>query len=214
VAPVKSIAECVGRIGGNELRLFLLEASARRTFESVDRDISRLCRGLWEHSLATAIVARDLLRQVQVKQPEAGYLSGLLHDIGKPVVATMLLDAETRLRGTRTQSWFPPATWSVLISSIHRRVGTALAVKWGLPASIAHSIRDCVDYDSTDSHCDANAVLLANALAKREGIYVGEIDEDEVASQIFAGRALFSVDDEQLTYLTRYLKDRVNERMF
>jgi putative nucleotidyltransferase with HDIG domain len=214
VAPVKSIAECVGRIGANDLRLYLLEASARRTFESVDRDISRLCRGLWEHSLATAIVARDLLRHARVKQPEAGYLGGLLHDIGKPVVATMLLDAETRLRGTRTQSWFPPATWSVLISSIHRRVGTALAVKWGLPESIARSIRDSVDYDSGDSHCDANAVRLANALAKREGIYVGEIDEDEVASQIFAGRALFSVDDEQLTYLTRYLKDRVNERLF
>jgi HD-like signal output (HDOD) protein len=126
----------------------------------------------------------------------------------------MLLDAETRLRGTRTQSWFPPATWSVLISSIHRRVGTALAAKWGLPESIARSIRDSVDYDSADSHCDANAVRLANALAKREGIYVGEIDQEEVASQIFAGCALFSVDDEQLTYLTRYLKDRVNERMF
>lgn len=213
VTPIRSIAECVSRIGSNELRLFLIETSARKTFESLDRDISRMCRGLWEHSLAVALLARDLLRQARVDRPDTGYLGGLLHDIGKPVTATMLLDAETRLRGKRTRNWFPPATWGALIASIHRTVGVALAVKWGLPESIGRSIRDAADYDSTEPHTEANAVRLANALAKREGIYVGDVDDEEIKSQIFVGRALFAVDDEQLQYLTRYLKERVSERL-
>jgi putative nucleotidyltransferase with HDIG domain len=213
VAPIRSIAECVARVGGNELRVFLLETSARRTFESVDRDISRICRGLWEHSLAVALMARDLLRQAKVDRADTGYLGGLLHDIGKPVTATMLLEAETRLRGKRTQNWFPPATWSELIARIHRKVGVALAEKWGLPDGIGRIIRDSADYDSADPHSEANAVRLANALAKREGIYVGAVDADEIDSQIFVGRALFAIDDEQMQYLTRYLKERIQERL-
>ncbi len=203
----------MSRIGAGDLRLFLIETSTRRTFESVDRDIARLCRGLWEHSLAVAVMTRDLLRLAKVNRAEAGYLGGLLHDIGKPVTATMLLDAETRLRGTRTQNWFPPDTWSALVTQVHRTVGVALATKWGLPDSIGNSIRDSVDYDSSDPHSDANAVRLANALAKREGLYVGAVDEAEIESQIFVGRALFAVSDEQLVYLTRYLKERITERM-
>jgi len=213
VAPIRSIGECVSRIGASELRLFMIETSARRTFESNDRDIARMCRGLWEHSLAVAVMARDLLRHAKVARPDAGYLGGLLHDIGKPVTATMLLDAETRLRGTRTQSWFPPETWNALVSRIHRTVGVALAVKWSLPDEIVRGIRDAADYDSSDPHSQANAVRLANALAKREGVYVGSVDSDEIESQIFVGRALFGVDDDQLTYLTRYLKERIAERM-
>jgi putative nucleotidyltransferase with HDIG domain len=213
VAPIRSISECVSRVGVNELRLFLIETSARRTFESVDRDISRMCRGLWEHSLAVAVLARDLLRQAKVERPDSGYLGGLLHDIGKPVVATMLLDSETRLRGKRTPNWLPPATWSALVARIHRTVGVALATKWGLPESIGHSIRDTADYDSADPHSEANAVRLANAMAKREGIYVGDVDAEEIDSQIFVGRALFSVDDEQFQYLTRYLRERISERL-
>jgi putative nucleotidyltransferase with HDIG domain len=214
VAPIRSITECVSRIGAGELRLFLIETSTRRTIESIDRDIARMCLGLWEHSLAVAIMARDLLRHAKSPRPDAGYLGGLLHDIGKAVTATMLLDSERRLRGKRTQHWFPPATWNTLVSRIHRTVGVALAVKWGLPDEIVRSIRDAADYDSADPHSEANAVCLANALAKREGLYVGPSDAEEIESQIFVGRALFSVDDEPLKYLTGYLKERVSQRMF
>lgn len=213
VAPIRSIAEGVSRMGAADLRLFLIETAARRTFESNDPDIARICRGLWEHSLAVAVMARDLLRHAKAARPDAGYLGGLLHDIGKPVTATMLLDAETRLRGKRTQSWFPPETWNTLVSRIHRTVGVALAAKWSLPDEIVRSIRDAADYDSTDPHSQANAVRLANALAKREGLYVGAVDSEEMEAQIFVGRALFNVDEDQLTYLTRYLKERISERM-
>lgn len=213
VAPIRSISECVSRVGGSELRLFLVETAARRTFESVDRDIAKMCRGLWEHSLAVAVLTRDLLHQTKANRPEAGYLGGLLHDIGKPVTATMLLDAETRLRGKRTQNWFLPEAWNALVSRVHRTVGVALATKWGLPDAIGRSIRDAADYDSAEPHSEANAVRLANAVAKREGLYVGPVDEEEIESQIFVGRALFGVDDGALQYLTRSLKERISERM-
>jgi putative nucleotidyltransferase with HDIG domain len=213
VTPVRSIVECATRVGASELRVFLLETSARRIFESSDREISEMCRGLWQHSLAVAILARDLLQQAKSENAEAGYLGGLLHDIGKPVTAAMLLDAERRLRGKQTQNWFDPNAWSELISSTHRVVGAALAEKWGLPDAVQRSIHECDDYDSTNTHSTANAVRFANALAKQAGVYVGPTDDDEVRSQVFVGQALFAIDEERVQYLTTFLKERVNERM-
>ena len=182
-------------------------------FESSDRHIAQICRGLWTHSIAVAILARDLVQMGRSGRADEGYLAGLLHDVGKPVVATMLLDAEKRLRGTRTQSWIVPASWLRIISDSHRRIGVALASKWRLPEGVRVSIRDGGDYDPREAHSLANAVRLANAVTKVEGVYVGAMDEDETASIVSAGRALFGVDDRQLKYLTTYLKERVNERL-
>ena len=212
-APIRSITDCVTRLGVSELQLFLIESAARRMFESSDRHIAQICRGLWGHSLAVAILSRDLVREARNGRADEGYLAGLLHDIGKPVVASLLLDAEHRLRGTRTQNWIMPAAWLRIISGSHRRVGVALAAKWKLPDSVRNSIRDGGDYDPVEPHSLANAVRLANAITKLEGVYVGAMDETETASTVSTGRALFGVDDAQLKYLTTYLKERVNERL-
>jgi putative nucleotidyltransferase with HDIG domain len=182
-------------------------------FESSDRHIAQICRGLWAHSLAVAILSRDLVREARNGRADEGYLAGLLHDIGKPVVASLLLDAERRLRGIRTQTWIMPAAWLRILSGAHRRVGVALATKWQLPDSVRNAIRDGGDYDPVEPHSLANAVRLANAITKLEGVYVGAMDESETAATVSTGRALFGVDDGQLKYLTTYLKERVNERL-
>jgi putative nucleotidyltransferase with HDIG domain len=213
IAPIRSIGDCVTRLGVAELRVFLLEQATRQVFESSDRQITHLCRGIWKHSLAVAILTRELLVQTKSRRPEEGYLGGLLHDIGKPVMAAMLLDAEMRLRGSRTLNWLAPLTWLRLISESHRRVGVAVAEKWQLPAAVRSSIRDCSDYDSNDPHSLANAVRLANAIAKWQGLHVEEVDRGEVESLMFVGRALFDVDEEYVKYLTTYLEERVNERL-
>jgi HD-like signal output (HDOD) protein len=213
VAPVRSITECVTRLGVSELQLFLIETAARRVFESSDRHITQICRGLWAHSIAVAILTRDLVQHARSGRSDEGYLAGLLHDVGKPVVAMMLLDSEKRLRGTRTQNWIVPAAWLRIISNSHRGIGVALAAKWKLPQGVWFSIRDAGHYDPTEPRALANAVRLANAVTKVEGVYVGAMDEAEITATVSAGRALFGVDDRQLKYLTTYLKERVNERL-
>jgi len=47
-------------------------------------------RKIWDHSVAVARLARDLASYVGRRDADAYYLAGLLHDIGKPVVAAML----------------------------------------------------------------------------------------------------------------------------
>src|SRR6185503_16437383 len=89
-----SVLQAVTRFVVQKLRTFLIEASARKVFESRDARIAEASRGVWEHSLAVAIMARDVAAFANCGAPEFGYLGGLLHDVGKPIVAAMLLEAE------------------------------------------------------------------------------------------------------------------------
>jgi len=96
--PVQSVLQAVTRFGMQKLRMFLIEASARKVFESRDTRIVEAARGVWEHSLAVAMLARDVVAFSNSGSPDFGYLGGLLHDIGKPIVAAMLLEADVVAR--------------------------------------------------------------------------------------------------------------------
>src|SRR6185369_1230031 len=90
--PIRSVLNAVTRLGAQRLRNFLVEISAHRLFESHDPRITESCRGVWEHSLAVASLARDVAIVANCGDPDSAYMSGLLHDIGKPIVAGLLLE--------------------------------------------------------------------------------------------------------------------------
>ena len=210
--PVRSVASGVSRLGTMKLRTVLIEASARKVFESRDKRIAEAIKGLWEHSIAVALLARDVIVRARGVEPEFGYLGGLMHDIGKPVVAGMLLDTEKQVVGTRSgATWLDPADWIGIVQRVHRKVGVALAKKWDMPEPVTNGIRDCDAYDQQDKACVANAVRLANALAKQAGLYVGEVSPDEIKSHIEAGCALLQIDGDAATALGEGIKARVQE---
>jgi len=209
----KSLPQALTRLGVDRLRTVLMETSAHRLFESRDARIAEATRGLWEHSLAVAMLARDVAALCGVSETEAAYLSGLLHDIGKPVVAWLLLEAEKSVVGTRTNVWIDPDVWIDVINRTHRPVGVVLASKWGLPESVASAIQDCAEYNGTDRLSVANCVRFANALAKREGLYVGKVDQADADALVMIGRSLLGIDDSVLNRLASGLADRVKALM-
>ncbi|MDP1920300.1 MAG: HDOD domain-containing protein [Myxococcales bacterium] len=205
---VRTLPEALTRLGVDALRSLLIEISAHRLFESRDARIGAHTRGLWEHSIAVAVLARELAGLSGVAEPEAAYLAGLLHDIGKPVVAFLLLEAEKNVVSTRS-SWIDSDAWVEVLQKVHRPIGVALAQKWGLPEPVASAIRDCTEYQTSERASAGNCVRLANALAKRCGLYVGSIDRTEVESQIAVGNTLLGVDDAAVNGLCEGLEARV-----
>lgn len=209
--PARNIQAAVTRLGGNQLRSALVEFSARSVFESRNRRIVEATKGLWEHSVAVAMMSRDLSVLCAVGDPEDAYLAGLLHDIGKPVLATLLLEAENMVAQRSAKGWIEPNVWLAVLQKTHRKVGTALAKKWQLPASVTRAVEDCGDFDAQDRLSTANIVRFANAVVKQQGIYVGEVNADDNDALIMVGRSLLSVDDEKLTRLIADLTKRVKE---
>ncbi len=207
---VKSLDAAVNRLGVQKLRTLLIELSARQLFTSRDPRIGQAMKELWDHSLAVALMARDLSSLTgNEADRETAYVCGLLHDLGKPVVAATLLEAEKAVTTERGGSWIGSEFWLAVVNAAHRKVGVALAERWMLPDEAIKAIRDCADYDSSARQSPANFVRFANAVAKREKIYPGEVDKDDDEAIIMIGRSLLDVTDEILDKVTTGLRERL-----
>ena len=205
-----SLAEALARIGAKSVKTLLIEGAAQKLFVSKNPQIAGASRRTWEHSIVVAGMARDIAALAGSQSGEAAYLGGLLHDVGKPLVATMLLEAERQVVEVRNQKWIDSPVWLEVMARLHRKVGVALAEKWQLPEEVCRCIRDCSEYDNSDRASIVNAVCLANALAKQNGFAVGPVDADDIGALVMIGRSLLGLSQEMLAKLSSDLKDRVN----
>jgi putative nucleotidyltransferase with HDIG domain len=215
--PSKSAAttleQCIARMGTNGLKLALCHYSMYQAFSSKDERIQAAFQGIWEHSLAVALIAKEIAGQLDGPGdavPDTVYLAGLLHDVGKPVVAALLLEAE-KLMSVHKASvpWISHAVWRQVVDRSHRNVGVALARRWNLPPAIGNAIEKCGAYDRADPHAPSNIVCLANAFAKVHGLYAGDFDADQVNALLVEGKSLLDMPDEALALLCAGLYGRV-----
>ena len=205
-----TLSDAVNKLGPRGVKALLIEATAQKVFVSRDGEIANALRRTWEHSVAVGTLARDVLALSGHADSDAAYLAGLLHDIGKPVVASVLLEAERQTTELYNRPWIPCAEWVDVIARTHRAVGLALAEKWQLPEGVVKCLQDNLDYNNADRTSVVNAVVFANALAKKTGVYVGAVDADDIDAIVMIGRSLIGVNDEILRTLTKGLKDRVD----
>jgi putative nucleotidyltransferase with HDIG domain len=196
-ARVRTLEFAIGRLGALQLRALLMELSTRRLFESRNPAIRRAFQELWDHALAVAQVAQQLAQRCPGADSEMAYLAGLLHDIGKPVTAAVLLEAERQAVRT-AEEWLNANNWLEIVADCHREVGVATARTWLLPEDIIHAIARSNRYTPEGRTATANLVCFANALAKDQGVYAGEVDKEEVQMLIRQGQDLYGVSDEQL----------------
>jgi putative nucleotidyltransferase with HDIG domain len=209
--PAAGMLQAVNRIGMDKLRTILTQVSVRQIFQSRDRRIGDAFRGLWRHSVAVALLARDLSLALGEIDPEAAYQVGLLHDVGKPVVAIMLLEAEKNISGRTKIEWMTSDQWMAVVQELHRPVGRALTRKWALPDEVLDAIDRCDDYDSANRVSVGNVARFANAVCKQRGLYTGEFDTGAVDVLVMIGRSLLGLDDDVIEKIMRDLADRAAE---
>jgi len=210
-----SIPQAASRLGASRLKSLLIEIGAQRVFSSKDPAINQACQQLWQDSLAVGFLAREFGTAVTGSERVAasGFLGGLLHDIGKPVVAGLLLDAERRLRGKAQRDWIVVNEWIEWIASVHRQVGIALAIRWGMPELVVNAIRNSKELDTSARHAATNFIVLGNALARREGLYLGSYDQAANSALILEAQALVEGSAALLDEASQNLRERVTERL-
>jgi len=209
-----SVSQAVARLGTRTMEAVLIEASAQGVFASRNREINAACQRLWEHSLATGMLARDLALKVLGNTAQdfsqAAFLAGLLHDIGKPVLAAVLLETEKKHPGP--QSFVPMEMWLDLIEGAHRTVGLLVAAKWDMPALVRKGMADLGQFDESEPHSMRNFVRLANVLVKRAGIYTGRPASEDLGPVVTAGCAILSLEPAAVENLLVGLPERVRQR--
>jgi HD-like signal output (HDOD) protein len=205
-ANCRTLEQAVAKLGAQKARSILAETSSHRAVESRDSKSAEATRLIWEHSRAVALIAQDVAVLAGVEEPEACYVTGLLHDIGKPVVAIMLLEAEAQIAQRNPKLWIDGEAWIGVVDRTYRKIGTNLTKKWQLAEEIQNATLAFSDYDVGNRKSVGNAVHFSNALVKQLGISVGEAGDYEAL--IMVGKSLLGIDDEAITRITDEIKAR------
>lgn len=204
------LSTAVTCLGTENLRLLLLQIAARTLFESKDARITHSFREIWKHSLAVAMLARSLAAVLGQTESDVAYEAGLLHDIGKPIIAVMLLQFEQTARSDARMG-LSSGLWLDAVQNIHRFVAVALARKWNLPETVAVCIENSTEFEESDPLSSANIVRMANALAKHSGLYIGRTDSEEVATLITVGQEVMNIPSDVLNRVMLGIRERVNK---
>jgi HD-like signal output (HDOD) protein len=137
---ITSVRDAISRMGLR--RVFELAASA-----SFAKSIPRALAGYsldakqyWDHSIAAAVLADRIGRHAGFTYPDLAFTAGLLHDIGKLVIANYLADDKSMLP-TDDHAFRSVAEEQALLGVDHAALGEALGLSWSLPKDIAASAR-------------------------------------------------------------------------
>jgi putative nucleotidyltransferase with HDIG domain len=98
-------------------------------------------RALWQHSVATAVLARALAREVGLEEAEEAFTAGLLHDIGKFVISLGRPEAYAEIlrRSQDAEMTLEEAEASVL-GFDHAILGADFAERWHFPQRLCELI--------------------------------------------------------------------------
>lgn len=85
--PVNSIEEAVFYLGVRQIRQLTMVTPIIEDFQRLTRQCAFPWREFWQHCIGTAILTREVVSAVQTPSDESDYVAGLVHDMGKIVMA-------------------------------------------------------------------------------------------------------------------------------
>lgn len=167
---VTTVRRAVVAVGFTELRLLATGMGLASVFDPQDSPPGWDSRDFWFHSLAVSWIAQELAMESGYPDPGEIMVAGLLHDLGKLILATHLPADYGRLMDLVARGRpFDQAEEELVLA--HGRIGFWLARKWNLPGIHAAVIRDHHRPDPEDEfHRPTCLVLLADSLAKGMGL--------------------------------------------
>jgi len=132
--PVDSLERAVVRIGERTLRGLLLAATTYRLLEGALPAYGFPRLYVLRHSSEVATLAQSLARRGPAALTSQAYLAGLLHDLGKPILATVAADREVDPGPAGITTL---AQERELFGTDHAKVGAWIARRWGLPEDLS-----------------------------------------------------------------------------
>lgn len=166
--PISTISHAMVLLGFDVVRTLVLSASMFDLFDHANESLE----GLWEHSLGTAQAANGLAQRLKVTNPEQYAVAGLLHDIGKVVIAQAFPAEFRQIRAiVATRGGLQVDAEREVLGVTHPEVGLWLMKRWALPPKLLNPIADHHRFQLGLEYADRTAVVhLADILSRAKGI--------------------------------------------
>lgn len=135
---VSSINQAIDVIGTKSLYDIVMMGMASDAFAKEIRG-SVIGRTIWEHSLAVALLARELSRMLGMRGTDEVFICGLLHDIGKIMLLRADIENYSQILNYKTEA--DMLNWErETFAYDHAEVGSLVAQGWRLPDDVCQSI--------------------------------------------------------------------------
>ncbi len=143
-SPITTVAKAILNIGEKMVMGIAVGSCSAKVFKDPLDGYEAAAGGLWDHSLRTAIAAREIANYSKREiSASLAFTAGLLHDIGKSVISEFLVGNTEMLTDMCDEGKagdFLDAE-RTLVGTDHSEVGQQLAVHWGIPQPLVESIR-------------------------------------------------------------------------
>lgn len=178
---VTSIQTAISAIGNFALHdIVMIELASAAFSEGMNN--STLVKKIWQHSLAVALLARELSRILGMRGTEESFTCGLLHDIGKIILLSH--DGEGYSEVLENNGEIETLRREVARYGYnHAEVGSLVARRWGLPDEVCYAILHNHN-PSQPEHpmLAAHLVDVADIIANLHGFGVRYEEKEKLAS--------------------------------
>lgn len=191
--PIVSLQQAVSRMGLMVMRDIALAVAIKgKVFSAPGHEAD--IRELWLHSASAGAWAKEIAR-LRRRNVEGAFLTGLMHDVGKPVVlqaaVDIFLEAEREVDAATLHAW---------LDQHHTQVGAQLLGYWSMPdwmqsATLWHHEPERAPDDAVEV---ASTVCLADLLS-HWSLADGKASEDILRHHpVLARLSLYSDDLDEL----------------
>lgn len=172
---VTTMPQAVSILGMNSLRILVTATAVIGRFPAKGQGDFDF-RGFWQHSIAAAVCTRLIAKRVDIN-PESAFMAGLLHDIGRLVLATGFPDQFKAAVNYRTEhDCTMLEAEREILSCDHATVGQALAEHWRFPPAIQMAVAGHHTPDQQWSGGLTNLVHVADAMVHALDLVADEDD--------------------------------------
>jgi HD-like signal output (HDOD) protein len=134
---VADVRQAIALIGLLRVRDLAITAAFSRAMPKVLMGYGMSIEGLWRHSVAVGTLSEKLGRSLALSESAPLFVAGLLHDVGKLVVGTLLSEHEQDLVASLDEGrlTFIEAEQAQL-GTDHGEIAEALGERWNLPQPV------------------------------------------------------------------------------
>lgn len=156
---VGDLRSAVIMLGYNAVRNAIVSVSVIEAFASKIKLPDFDFTDFWKHSLAVAVTSKSIAYSTRLNSPDNCFVGGLLHDVGKVIMAQYFQQLFASVWTTFKQDAisFYEAEQKVIPTN-HAAIGARLASRWQLPQGLIEAIR--LHHDRQFEPRDAEVALI------------------------------------------------------